>query len=448
MEEHEVQAFAANISELSEQGQEGEARRNLAALHPADLADLLELLSKDERQELFSLLESTHAGEVLTEINEATRSEIIEELETPELAEVVKTMEPDEAADIVGDLTEERSEEVLEELPDPTSKEIERILDYDEESAGGIMTPVLCRARPDMSVGQALALLQEHEVGDEAAFYLYVVDDQDRLVGVVPLRRLVTSRPGARVSQIVKPEVASVRVDADQEDIAEKFQRYDYLAMPVVDADGKLLGQVTIDDVVDIITEEATEDVYKMAGTDDAELATHSVFRVARIRIAWLFVCLGGTLVAGLIIHFFEATLAEKLGLMAFVPAIMAMGGNSGVQTSTVMVRGLATDAVEAKRVFRSFLYELRVGFVMGLVCGCVVAVIAHLWLGDPRLGVVVGIAMFLAITTAASFGSLLPTFIDKLGGDPALACGPLVTTVNDVTSLTIYLTIATAVFA
>ena len=448
MEEHDAQEVAASVSDLSDQGREEEARRNLAALHPADLADLMELLSQEERTELFALLDRDHAGEVLLEVDEATRGEMLEELDAPELAEVVETMPPDEAADIVGDLSDERSEEVLEELPADASEQIEDILEYDEESAGGIMTPVLFRAQEDMTVGRAIGLIQSHEIDDEAAFYLYVVGSEDRLVGVVPLRKLVTSRPSTLLSTILDTEVESVPVDADQEDIADAFRKYDHLAMPVVDQQGRLLGQVTVDEVVDVIMEEATEDVYKMAGTDDAELATHSVFRVARIRIAWLFVCLAGTMFAGAVIRMFEATLAEMLGLMAFVPAIMAMGGNSGVQTSTVMVRGLATGAVEPKRILRALFHEVRVALVMGVVCGATAGLIANVWLGEPTVGFVVGVSMFLGILIAASFGALLPVLINKSGGDPAVACGPLITTVNDVVSLLIYLGTATLLLA
>ena len=448
MEEHDAEAVAASISGLSDQGREEEARRNLAALHPADLADLMELLSQEERTELFALLDRDHAGEVLLEVDEATRGEMLEELDAPELAEVVETMPPDEAADIVGDLSDERSEEVLEELPADASEQIEDILEYDEESAGGIMTPVLFRAQEDMTVGRAIGLIQSHEIDDEAAFYLYVVGSEDRLVGVVPLRKLVTSRPSTLLSSILSREVKSVPVDADQEDIADAFRKYDHLAMPVVDQTGKLLGQVTVDEVVDVIMEEATEDVYKMAGTDDAELATHSVFKVARIRIAWLFVCLAGTMFAGVVIRMFEATLAEMLGLMAFVPAIMAMGGNSGVQTSTVMVRGLATGAVEPKRILRALFHEVRVALVMGVVCGATAGLIANVWLGEPTVGFVVGVSMFLGILIAASFGALLPILINRAGGDPAVACGPLITTVNDVVSLLIYLGTATLLLA
>ena len=448
MEEHDAQEVAASVSDLSDQGREEEARRNLAALHPADLADLMELLSQEERTELFALLDRDHAGEVLLEVDEATRGEMLNELDAPELAEVVETMLPDDAADIVGDLSDERSEELLEVLPEEASEQIEEILEYDEDSAGGIMTPVLFRAQEDMTVGRAIGLIQSYEIDDEAAFYLYVVGQEDRLVGVVPLRKLVTSRPSTLLSTILDTEVESVPVDADQEDIADAFRKYDHLAMPVVDQQGRLLGQVTVDEVVDVIMEEATEDVYKMAGTDDAELATHSVFRVARIRIAWLFVCLAGTMFAGAVIRMFEATLAEMLGLMAFVPAIMAMGGNSGVQTSTVMVRGLATGAVEPKRVLRALFHEVRVALVMGAVCGGTAGLIANVWLGEPTVGFVVGVSMFLGILIAASFGALLPVLINKSGGDPAVACGPLITTVNDVVSLLIYLGTATLLLA
>ncbi len=438
-----IQHLIDVASRLLDMGDTGRLRQAMEEHHPADVAEVLERLPDDLRNELFAALDDEMAGDVLIETDEATRAEIVEDLEPQTLTQVLETMPPDEAADIVGDLPEDQTEEVLDHLHPAASERIEDILQYDEDSAGGIMTPVLIRVRDDMTVAEAVKVLQAGNLGDEEFFYIYVVDADDRLVGVVRARSLITSPPNTLVRDALDPDVTAVSVDADQEQVAETFQRYDYLAMPVVDHDGKLLGRITIDDVMDVITEEATEDAYKMAGTDDSELATHSVFKVARIRMSWLLACLGGGIVTGVVLRFFQASVGEKLGLMAFVPVIMSTGGNSAVQTATVIVRGLATGDIDTTQLLKAFFRELRIALVVGVCCGLATGLIARASLGESTLGLVVGLTMFCDITLAASFGAILPLAVKKMGGDPAIACGPLVTTTNDSTSLCLYLVIA-----
>lgn len=444
MKPDKVEQLVDRIESLIAEGRQEELRPILDAAHPADVADAIERLDDDERQVAFELLAHEQAGDVLVETDEATRSEIVEDMEVQDLSKVVQTLPPDEAADIVGELPDEQSEELLDQLPDEAAEPIEDILKYDEESAGGIMTPVLIRVRDNMTVREAIQAIQQgHIEGEDEIFYVYAVDAEDRLVGVVRIRRLLLSPPETPISEILQSDVASVPVDADQEDIAELFEKYDHLAIPVVDHAGKLVGRITIDDVVDVIEEEVTEDVYKMAGTDDAELATHSVFKIARIRTPWLFGCLGGTLASGAILRAYEMTLEQTMGLVAFVPAIMATGGNSGIQTSTVTVRSLATGDLDPGRVLEAFLREVRVALVLALLCGLASGLVAHLWVGERNIGLVVGAAMFLGISIAATFGALLPLGFRKVGIDPAVACGPLITTTNDIISLFIYLTLA-----
>ena len=444
MDSEKIEQLVRRIEALIEAGRQDELRRVLDGVHAADIADAVERLPEDARPNVFALLDSEQAGDVLTETDEATRSGIVEEMGVRGLSKVVQSMPPDEAADIVGELGEEQTEELLDQLPDEAAEPIEDILRYDEESAGGIMTPVLIRVRDDMTVAQAIEVVQGSDVEhEEDVFYLYAVDAEDKLVGVVRVRKLLMSRPETRISAILNRDVTSVPASADQEKIAEIFQRYDYLAVPVVDEAGKLMGRITIDDVVDVIEDEVTEDVYKMAGTDDAELATRSILKIARIRMPWLFGCLGGTMVSGLVINTFQVTLAQKLGLMAFVPAIMAMGGNSGIQTSTVTVRGIATGDIDPSRVLEAFLRELRVALLLGVLFAVTSGLIALVWLGGAKLGLVVGLAMGFGISLAATLGVLLPMFFRAIGIDPAVACGPLITTTNDITSLTIYLGLA-----
>ena len=445
MDAEHIETLSRDIEALLDQGRRAELERILDAHHPADIADAIERLPEELRTEVFSLLGHDQAGDVLMEADEATRGGLVEDMEVQALSQVVQTMPPDEAADIVAELPGDQGEQLLDHLPDEASQPIEHILKYDPESAGGIMTPVLIRVEDSMTVGQAIEAVQAEPVGDEseAHFYIYVVDAGGKLAGVVRIRKLLLSRPDTPIASILEPRVASVPVHADQEEIAELFQRYDYLAMPVVDERGVLLGRVTIDDVVDVMEDEVTEDVYKMAGTDDSELATHSVFKIARIRMGWLFACLGGTMVSGVVIRTFEMTLGQTLGLIAFVPAVMAVGGSSGVQTSTVTVRSIATGDMDHGRVLAALFRELRVALVVGAACALVAGTIARLWMGEGSIGLVVGLAMWWSISFAATLGTLLPIIFRSTGIDPAVACGPLITTTNDVASLTVYLVLA-----
>ena len=440
---HDIEKLVDEIRRRIHNGQLDELRALLAKEHPADVAEAISLLPEEAEHATFDLLDHEEAGQVLDEADESTRAEIVEDLSSEDLSEIVSTMPPDEAADLVGELPDDRSLAVLELIPDHESEQIEKLLQYPPDSAGGIMTPVLVRVREDLTVGDAVAQLRSADIEDEV-FYVYAIDASERLVGTVPLRRLVTSATDLPIANIMNTEVESVPAAADQELIAQAFEKYDLFAVPVVDDTGRLLGRITVDDVVEVIEEEMTEDIYKMAGTDDAELATDSVFKVARIRMSWLLTCLAGTMVAGLLIHTFEGTLAHAFVLAAFIPAIMAMGGNSGMQTCTITVRGLATGEIVPARIAEVFFREARVAAIIGLVCGVLTGVAASLWGGQIVIGVAVGVSMFLAIMLAATLGLTLPLLFKSIGVDPAVASGPLITTGNDIVSLSIYLVLAT----
>jgi magnesium transporter len=246
------------------------------------------------------------------------------------------------------------------------------------------------------------------------------------------------------VRDLLEEKLITVPVDMDQEEVARMFNKHNLLAMPVVDSSGMLLGRITVDDVMEVIEEEATEDAFKLAGTDDAELKSESVFKIARVRFIWLLICLGGTLLSGVVIRFFEATLEHVIALAAFIPSIMAMGGNSGIQTTTVTVRGLATGTVSSSRIARVIFRELRVALLLGIACGLIIGVIAHFWAGGAILGAIVGSAMFCSIAWASMMGVLFPLTFNKLKIDPAVASGPFIITMNDAFSLLIYFALVT----
>jgi len=343
-------------------------------------------------------------------------------------------------------------------LPFRQSQQIRPLLEYGEDTAGGIMTPVVVKVRDSATVDEAIHQLR-NAAADEDFYAVYVVDDRERLVGLVPLRRLVVSPPDTPIRKIMQPDVISVRADEDQEEVVNLFRKYDLAAVPVVDGDGRLLGRVTVDDVIDALVEEADEDLFAMAGTEPEELDSTSVLRAARIRGTWLLFCLLGTVVSATIITVYQrrAGDAEHMLLLAFVPMIAAMAGNTGIQTSTVVVRGLAMGDLAGRSLPLAVARELRVGLLVALGCAFVGGLIAIIFAsisighasGQPThpliVGVIVSLAMFWAVTAATVLGLTLPFVFRRIGVDPAIASGPFVTTGNDAISVAIYLSLAHA---
>jgi magnesium transporter len=279
----------------------------------------------------------------------------------------------------------------------------------------------------------------------ETASTLYVVDDHDHLVGSLPWRRLVTADPAAPVRFLRQDEPVRETPDMDQEEVARLVAKYDLVAVPVVSADHRLLGVITVDDVIDVIREEATEDILKLAGASEADLFQMSSFRAARMRLPWLLTSLLGGLITGVFVWLFQPAILQVIALASFIPVITAMGGNIGLQTSTLVVRGLATGRIESADLRAVFVKELVVGVLMGTICGTIVGLVAQAWRGPAMLGVVVGVSMFIAITVASVMGTLMPILLRRLGFDPAISSGPFVTAANDITGLVIYLGLATA---
>ena len=418
----------------------------LASERPEDIAEALRHLEEETGQRIFSLLEEESEGavlEYLDEVDPAFRQELLEGLDSRELTEIVETMPLDDAADVLGDLSEDQARQVLDMMEEEEAEEVQELLRYPEDTAGGIMTPTLISVSTNMAVAETIEYLRT-KAGTDEVFYVYVVDSEGHLFGTVSLRNLVTARPDTKIQAIADPDPISMNVLADQEEIAGIFRRYDLFAVPVVDDMGKLLGRITIDDVMHVIEEEATEDVYKMAGTDDEELESRSSFRIALIRLPWLLSCLIGSFLSGAVIYTFQMTLDKAIALAAFIPAITATGGNAGLQTSTVTVRGLATGHLDPSHLTGELLKEIRTALIIGITCGGLTGGVARFWTGEPVIGLCIGVAMFLAISVAASLGILIPLTFRKIGIDPAISSGPFITTSNDITGLLIYLSLAT----
>jgi magnesium transporter len=419
------------------------------ALRPADLADLIEHLDSQERLHIFDILEPKGAGDVLVEIEAPVQESILGELDNQAISEIVQELDSDDAADLVGDLPEDRAKEIIDTLEEETSRELEKLLPYPEDTAGGIMALEFVAAKADATVQEAIDTIREKREEVENIYYLFVVDDFDRLVGVVSLKDLVLESPERKVRdimnpEVMNPEVISVNVNIDQEEVYHLVKKYDLVTIPVVDEQNRLTGRITHDDIIDVIEEEADEDMALMAGVIRQEIAEESSLKISRARLPWLVVGLFGGILAAAVINQFESSLERILALSFFFPVIMAMGGNTGTQAATVAVRGLATGDISLVNIGKRLWVEMKVALFNGVICGILLGVIVGLWLSDYGLGSIVALSLVLIILNSGFIGAAVPLVLKRLNIDPALATGPFVTTSNDILSLLIYLGLVT----
>ncbi len=416
--------------------------------HAADLSVVFRSLSLLEQRRLFDMIEDTeHKGILFSELDEDTFQSFIDEMEVNDVVEILEDMPADDVADLIGRLPEEKSNTLLEKMQKEDSEEVESLLRYGDDTAGGIMVPDFIALKEEVSAREAIESLQKEHSDVEMPFYLYVVDQYDKLVGVISLRQLVVVPPDTSLKNFMTTDVFSVQTDMDQEEVAKIVARYDILAVPVIDEGNRLVGIVTVDDVIDIIREEATEDILKMAGAGEEFVETKSVLKSTRIRLPWLFAsCIGGIL-AFFIIGGFEGRLIKFAYLAAFLPVIMGMGGNIGTQSSTIVVRGLATGRLNIRDVWAVVFKELSIGFILGVVYGLVIGTVAQLKYGTYALAFSVGLAVISSMSVAALVGSLVPMGFARVNIDPAVATGPFVTTSIDIISVFFYFKIATILF-
>lgn len=420
----------------------------LSRVRPEDLAQLLPRLTPSLRLQLIRHLIQVYpdsVGEVLIELEGSDQLAILEQLSVEELHAFLPQAAVDNAVSLLELLPRERRRELVA-TPGRGMSEVRAQLGYRDESAGRIMDTDFFALPVDDSVGQAIRALQQAEDA-ENVYYLYVVDDEGILVGVVPLRDLLLSQPERPIREVMTHEVVRVDTETDQEEVGRLAGRYNLLAIPVVDEEGVLVGIVTVDDILDVVSEEATEDILKMVGTSEDELVYQGrTWRIAGIRLPWLMVTVAGQAITGLLLAHFQASLKEALFLLAGVPLIMSLGGNIGSQISAITVRGLATGRLrfESPGGFWMFVgKQLKVGLVLAGVCAVLVAVGAWLLEGNGAYSVVIAGAVIGAILLSSVTGALIPRLFDRIGIDPAVASGPLVSLSNDITGLLIYFGLA-----
>jgi len=418
-------------------------KKVLAKTHPTDLARILHAMPEDEAYDIFLLIpQTTRSAEVLSELEPELRDRILRETSIEKLRPILEKLSPDDLTDLIGEQDPDLAAHLLKGLGSESQQEVEDLLQYAPDTAGGIMTTEFFALPQDTTVEQAIGSIREYsEV--EMIFYLYVVDEAQHLQGVVSLRQLLLARPQQKLSEIMKTRVVKVHTSDDQEDVAALVEQYHILAVPVVDADNVLVGAITMDDIIDVIQDETTEDMLKMAGTDEAELLTQSPLKIARLRLPWLFAAFVGGLAATGVIHHFEDLLTRVLALSAFLPIVMGMAGNVGTQSATVAVRGLATGHLDVSRLGTFVLKELWVGLILGLIYGSALGLVGWFLFGDIDLGLIVGLTIFGNMSGAAVIAIILPIIFHKIGSDPAIATGPFVTTSIDILGVGNYFLIA-----
>ncbi len=378
--------------------------------HGADLSVLFRSLSRDQQRKLFDMITDVEQkGIMFSELEEDIFQDLIEDMPVEAIVEILESMSADDVADIIGRLPEGRSQDILDKMKKAESEEVEDLLRYDDDTAGGIMVPDFIALKEDVTAKEAIESLQKEHSDVEMAFYLYVVDEYGKLVGVSSLRQLVVVAPETPLKEFMSTDVFSVQTDMDQEEVARIVARYDILAVPVVDDSNRLVGIVTVDDVIDILRKEATEDILKMAGVGEEFVETKSILKSTRIRLPWLFAsCIGG-LFAFFIIGKFESSILKYAYLAAFIPVIMGMGGNIGTQSSTIVVRGLATGRLNVRDIWSVVLKELSIGVILGLVYGALIGSVAQLRYSMMALAISVALAVISSMSVAALVGSSGP---------------------------------------
>jgi len=413
--------------------------------HAADLAQVFSSLSIQNRKKLFGLIRDIELkGEIFSYLDTDTFLSFVDVLDLDDIVDVLDLMPKDDVADLLGRLPVEKSDAILKKMKREGSEEVEGLLHYGDDTAGGIMVPEFIALRENTTADEAIHSLQKEHLDVEMPFYLYVVDENGKLIGVSSLRQLVVVPPDTPLKDFMITDVFAVKTDMDQEEVARIVARYDILAVPVVDDTNKLVGIVTVDDVIDIIREEATEDMLKMVGAGEEFIETKSVFKNIRMRMPWLFAsCIGG-IIASFVIGYFQSSLTRLAYLAAFIPVIMGMGGNIGVQSATITVRGLATGRLGIRDIWSVVSKQLLVGMMLGLFYGFVVGAVAQLKYTGFLFALSVALGVFSSMTMAAFAGSLVPMTLAKINIDPAIASGPFVTTAIDIVSVAFYFVIAT----
>ncbi|MEK6650240.1 MAG: magnesium transporter [Bacteroidota bacterium] len=414
-------------------------------LLPGDIAHILNRLGMEDASYVFGMLPNEVASTVLLDLDEPTREHLLTNLPQERITEIVGEMDSDDAADVVGELSDEKAEGVLETMNAEDSSQVEELLRYDENTAGGLMAKEMAVVNKNDTVKAAIRVVRRFAKVQKHIYNVYVVDENGVFIGAVNLTDLLLYAPNKRMHKIMNPDYKSVTPDVDQEEVARIFSKYDIVSLPVTDTAGKLLGRITVDDVVDVMEEEHDEDMARMVGSDTVTGGQRSPVQMAFLRLPWVMITLMLQLIAGVVVHLFDKTLSQIILLASFMPIISAISGNTGLQSAAMIVRGIATGQVDTKRWWVPLRRQMIVTLIIGSACGLVLGAIAGLWHGTFLFGLVVGTSMFISINFSGLIGTATPMISSSLGFDPAITAGPFETAFQDIIGITVFLSLATA---
>jgi magnesium transporter len=431
------------VSDLVQTGRRDRLGQVLAEAHAADLAAAMRDLSVDDQVTVFRLLGREQAGAVLAELDDQTLLELVRALDEAEISSTLDRMQPADAAGVLEELPQEQAEKVLDLMKEEKSEEVQELLEYGEKTAGRIMSPDCLAVHENVTVAQAIEQVRKSPIA-ETAQSLYVVDDHEHLIGSLPLRRLIIADPSTPVGLLRQEEPVSVRPETDQEEVAQLVAKYNLVAVPVVDQDHRLLGVISVDDVIDIIREEATEDIQRFGGAAGDETVFDPAAAVFAKRLLWRLVNLATAILAASVIGLFEGSIRELATLAIFMPIVASMGGISTTQTATVVIRGIALGDMTSAHVWRVLWKEFSLGLTTGLANGLVMGFIAYLWKGRLLLAAIIAVALVINMLVAAVVGVVTPLLLKSFRADPAIASSVIITTFTDVCGFFSFLGLAT----
>ncbi len=442
--EDQMEARLSYLHEVLESGRMRRLKPMLHALHPAETALLLESIPRAKRELVWTLIPEEDHGETLLHVNDEVRAELIDVLDDEALLRATEGLEIDDLADLIEDLPEQATGQVLRSMDLQNRERLEAVLSYPADSAGGLMNNDTITVRPDVSLDVVARYLRQRGQLPDATETLFVVSRYGRYLGMLSLAKLVTLDPERDVSEVMRTDIDAIDVEMPANQVAMRFQDLDLISAPVVDADGKLVGRITIDDVVDVIRDEAEHSIMSMAGLDEEEDVLAPITRSARRRAVWLGANLFTAFLAAQVVGLFEATLSQVVALAVLMPIVASMGGIGGSQTLTLMIRGLALGQIGFSNAKTLLLKELAVAVINGILWGVVVGVVAQLWFGSPTLGVIITVALVINQIAAALAGVAIPLAMKKMGIDPALAGSVVLTTITDVIGFGVFLGLGT----
>lgn len=414
--------------------------------HPADVAEIINELPEEFQIRVFKLLDLENSASVLSEVREKVLKNILKHTDKKRLFSILNKLESDEATDIASELEEDLLNEILENIDEKDSQEIKQLLVYDEDSAGGIMQKEIISVEKEMLRDEMITHIRENYQDVENLYYVFVVDVANKLIGILEVSKLLLCKAEKRASDLMEKDVIFAYVDQDQEEVANIFRKYDIYILPVVDREEHLLGRITVDDIIDVIDEEASEDAYKMVGLDNEDKVFTSPISSVRKRLPWLVLNLFTALLVSSVVGIFEETIAELSFLAVLMPIVAGLGGNSGTQTLTVITRGIALGDLTIRNTSRAILKEITVGVINGLMIGSAAMIIAYYLKGNFLLGVVLGISMICNMFIAGLVGSLIPVLMKTIKIDPALASSVIITMLTDIGGFASFLGLATII--